>query len=284
MIQLAPITDQIGTVVSGIDVNAPIAARDFDRIYQAWIDTTILLFRGQSMTTDQQAAFTQRFGEVVSYTRKVFSENAAPEVLILSNIVESGKVIGSPVSGRVWHTDGHYLSDPPAGSLLHGIEVPPTGGDTWFANMVAAYRELPAAVKARIAGKQVVISRLQSRPYNYPDRPPPTETERAEWADMPQPMVRVHEETGAPAIYAGGNVPWRIVGMDEAESAPLVTFVQEFAVMPRFTYRHRWQAGDIIVWDNRSAMHKATYYDPAYRRRMHRTTFAQRATRSAVTE
>jgi taurine dioxygenase/putative 2-oxoglutarate oxygenase len=273
MLTLTPITPWIGTEVSGIDVNQPIAAGDFERIYRAWIDTTILLFRGQSMTQDQQVAFTARFGEVVSYTRRQFSDGES-QVLILSNIVENGRVIGSPVSGRVWHTDGHYMPDPPAGSMLHAVEVPPAGGDTWFANMFAAWEALPEAVKQRIAGEQVIISRVQSRPYNYPERGPATEAERAEWIDMPQPMVRTHPENGRKAIYAGGNVPWRIVGMDASESAPLVTFVQEFSVMPRFTYRHRWLAGDILIWDNRSAMHKATPYDLEHtRRRMHRTTF-----------
>ena len=118
-----------------------------------------------------------------SGTRSEFSENQNPEILVLSNIMEDGKLIGSPVSGRVWHTDGHYLPDPPAGSMLYAIETPPTGGDTWFANMIAAYDALPAVTKARIEDLKVVISRIQSRPYNYPDRPPPTPQQRAEWVD-----------------------------------------------------------------------------------------------------
>jgi alpha-ketoglutarate-dependent taurine dioxygenase len=278
MLELVPLTDRIGTEVRGVDVSRRIPAVDFERIYQAWIDTTILLFRDQCMDGAQQLALTDRFGARISYTRKRFSNDDAPEVLILSNVRENGRLIGSPVSGRVWHTDGHYLADPPAGSLLYAIETPPEGGDTLFANMFAAYECLPERIKARIADLRVVISRLQSRPYNYPDRPPPTEAERAEWLDMPQPVVRVHPANGRKALYVGGNVPWRIVGMDLSESAPLVTFLQEFSVMPKFVYRHRWRPGDIIVWDNRSAMHKATYYDgEKYRRRMHRTTFGERA-------
>jgi alpha-ketoglutarate-dependent taurine dioxygenase len=275
MLELLKITDAIGTEVRGIDVSQPIADSDFERIYQAWIETTILLFRDQSLTPAQQVAFTRKFGEVVSYTRSHFSESETSEVLVLSNIIEGGRVIGSPVSGRVWHTDGHYISDPPAGSMLYGIEIPP-GGDTLFANMFASYDELPELTKRQISNRQVIISRIQSRPYNYPDRPAPTDEERAEWLDVPQPMVLTHPENGRKALYVGGNVPWRVVGMDESESAPLVTFVQEFSVMRRFTYRHKWRPGDIIVWDNRSALHCATAYDQSYRRRMHRTTFAGR--------
>lgn len=283
MLDLVPMTDSIGTEVRGIDVTENIPAGVFDRIYEAWIDSTILLFRGQTMTPEQQISFTRRFGEVVRYTRSRFNEEAHPEILVLSNAVRDGKPLGSPRSGRVWHTDGHYLADPPAGSMLYAIEVPPTGGDTWFANMVAAYEALPTATKERIEGLQAVISRVQSRPYNYPDRPPPTAEERAAWVDVPQPLVRRHEISGRKALYAGGNVPWRIVGMSEDESRPLITFVQEFAVQPRFTYRHRWQPGDIILWDNRSAMHRATAYDEqVHRRLMHRTTLDDRMRPSHV--
>lgn len=278
MIELIPLSENIGTEVRGIDVTAPIPNSDFERIYDAWIDSTILLFRGQSLDPRQQVAFTDRFGERISYTRSRFSRDDAPDILILSNIRENGRLIGSPVSGRVWHTDGHFLTQPPSGSLLYAIETPPVGGDTFFANMVAAYEALPNVVKTQIADRRVIISRVQSRPYNYPDRPPPTEDERREWIDVPQPMVLPHPVSRRKALYAGGNVPWRIVGMSEAKSAPLVTFVQEFAIMPRFTYRHRWQPGDIIVWDNRSAMHRATAYDSEkYRRLMHRTTFGERS-------
>ncbi len=275
MLDLVPITDTIGTEVRGIDVTRHLSAGEFDRIYQAWIDTTILLFRGQSMTRAQHIDFTRRFGDVVSYTRTEFSEQEYPEILVLSNIAQDGKLIGSPVSGRVWHSDGHYLPNPPAGSMLYAIEVPPVGGDTWFANMIAAYDALPAVTKDRIDGLEVVISRIQSRPYNYPERPPPTAEDRAAWVDVTHPMVRTHEVSGRKALYAGGNVPWRVPGMPESQSAPLVTFVQEFSTLPLFTYRHRWRPGDIVLWDNRSAMHKATAYDQlAHRRLMHRTTLA----------
>lgn len=282
--ELVPITDSIGTEVRNVDVNT-MSDADFERMYQAWIDTTILLIRGQSMSSEQQVALTRRFGEVVSYTRPEFSRDVHPDVLVLSNIVRDGKVIGSPYSGRVWHTDGHYMERPPAGSLLYAIETPPVGGDTAFANMFAAYAALPAATKRQIEGKKVVISRIQSRPYNYPDRPPPTERQRAEWVDVPQPMVLTHPENGRKALYAGGSVPWRVVDMEEKDSAPLVTFAQEFAVMARFTYRHVWKPGDIIVWDNRSAMHRAYPYDQeAHHRHMHRTTFNQRQTGAALVQ
>ncbi len=277
MLELVPITDTIGTEVRNIDVTAPISDADFSCVYDAWLSTTILLFRDQSMTPAQHVAFAKRFGEAVSYTRSRFSEPDHPEILVLSNLTREGTLIGTPASGRVWHTDGHYLAQPPAGSMMYAIEVPRRGGDTWFANMSAAYEALPARAREMAEGLRVIISRVQSRPYNYPERPPPTAKERAAWLDVPQPLIRTHEVTGRKSIYAGGNVPWRIEGMPEHRSAPLVTFLQEFSVQPTFTYRHRWRPGDIILWDNRAAMHRATPYDEHDDRRlMHRVTIASK--------
>ncbi|MGW0536495.1 TauD/TfdA dioxygenase family protein [Streptomyces sp. NPDC003032] len=285
MLELVPITDGIGTEVRGVDVTRPLSDRDFDRIYQAWIDTTVLLIRGQDMIPVEHIEFTRRFGEVFAYTRSQFNDVEHPEILILSNLTKDGKPIGSAYSGRVWHSDGAYLTDPPVGSMLYAREIPPTGGDTWYGNMFAAYEALPQPVKERIEDLKVVISRVQSRPYNYPDRPAPTEKERAEWADVSHPLVRVHEENGRKALYAGGNVPWRIEGLSEDESAPLITFLQEFAIQPRFTYRHQWQVGDIVLWDNRSAMHRATPYDHVnHHRLLHRTTITGRRPAAAAAE
>lgn len=273
MVTLRPLTDTIGTEVLGVDIGKPIPSGVFDRIFDAWIRTTILLFRDQSLSPAQQIAFTRCFGDVAVYTRSEFSHPEHAEILILSNIQKDGKLIGSPVSGRVWHSDGHYLREPPAASLLYAIEVPPLGGDTWFANMYAAYESLPSKVKTLLEGRNVIISRVQSRPYNYPSRPPVTQKERAAWPDMVQPLVRTHPVSGRKALYVGGNVPWRIEGMQEHESAPLISALQVFAVQPEFTYIHAWRPGDLIVWDNRSAMHHATAYDAAnHRRLMHRTT------------
>lgn len=266
---LSPLT---GVEAHGVDVHS-ISDGEFDEIYQAWLKNSVLLIRGQSLSPGEQVEFASRFGETLAYTRSHFNHEEFPEILRLSNLTRDGKPIGSAYSGRVWHSDGAYLEEPPAASMLHAIEIPDQGGDTLYANMYAAYDDLPERVKERIADWRVVISRVQSRPYNYPDRPAPTEVERAEWIDVTHPVVKVHEETGRKSLYIGGNVPWRIVGMGPGESDPHVTFLQEFAAQPKYVYRHRWQVGDIVLWDNRSAMHRATYYDDVRTRRLlHRAT------------
>jgi alpha-ketoglutarate-dependent taurine dioxygenase len=278
VLTLRPLTDTIGTEVFGVDLAEPLLASDFDKLQEAWLDSTILLFRNQSMTPAQQLAFTRRFGEPVSYTRSQNALPGYPEILVLSNLKHNGVPVGAPIAGRYWHSDGQFLKEPPAGSFLYGIEVPQSGGDTWFANMYAAYNALPESTKMRIEGRKVVISRVQSRPYNYPDKPPVTAAERAAWPDVLQPLVRTHPQTGRKALYVGGNVPWRVEGMPTAESDILIPELQAFATQPQFVYIHQWCAGDAILWDNRSAMHRATSYDEINQRRlMHRTTIAGEA-------
>ncbi len=281
--ELVPIKDGIGIEVKGIDVTKNLSDSDYEAMYQAWVDNCILLIRNQHVSTEQHVEFSKRFGRLVSYTRPKFSESEEPEVLVLSNIKKDGQYIGSPFSGRVWHTDGHYLTDPPAGSWMHAIQVTPTGGQTWFANMMAAYDALPKTVKEKIADLKVIISRLQSRPYNYPNRSSPTEAEKKEWVAIAHPLVRTHEINGRKALYAGGNVPWRIVDMPKVQSDPLITYLQEFSTQERFTYCHQWAPGDLLLWDNRSSLHKATKYDEENDiRLMHRTTIASRASNLCV--
>lgn len=275
MFTFKPLSTNIGAEVIGVDARKNLTSSEKNELSNAWLKYGILLFRGQVLTQDEQVNFTKNFGEITQYTREKFSHEKNADILILSNITKEGKLIGSPISGRVWHTDGHYLTCPPSGSLLYAVIVPPEGGDTLFANMSKAWDELPEEIKIKIESLRVIISRVQSRPYNYPDRPPVTEAERIEWKDVSHPAVRTHPNTGAKALYVGGNVPWQIENMAEEESLPLITWLQEFSVMERLTYRHKWLAGDMILWDNRCVMHKATWYDGAkYQRLMHRTTLS----------
>lgn len=274
-LQLRPASDALGVEVSGIDLSVPFAAATFDRLYAAWVASGLLVFRRQALSPQDQIAFTRRFGEVLIYTRSENAHPEHPEVLILSNLRKHGRALGSPASGRYWHTDGHFLRRPPSASILYALHAPRQGGDTHFANMARAYDDLPAALKAQINDRRVIISRVRSRPYNYPDKPPVTAEERAAWPDMDQPMVRTHAVTGQKALYVGGNVPWRVAGMPEAESTPLIRGLQAHAIQPAYLHVHRWRRGDVLVWDNRTLLHRATGYDAIRtRRHMHRTSAA----------
>lgn len=276
MLETQPIKENIGTEIRGVDLSGQVSDRDFDVIYDAWLSTTVLLFPDQKITPDQQIAFTKRFGEIVAYydpTERAVPDH--PEILLLSNLDHNGKLTGKSTSAYLWHADGHYLEEPPCGSLLYARMIPPTGGDTWFTNTQRAYELLPETTKDRIAGKKLIISRVRSRPYNFPEKPPPTPQQIASWPDVSHEIAKLHPVTGKRSLYVGSNVPWLIEGMSEEESTPLITELQAHAVQPDLVYKHKWRVGDLVMWDNMSSMHKANPYPIGeFGRIMHRTTIA----------
>jgi taurine dioxygenase len=265
----------LGAEVRGIDLAQPLSNETARILRAAWLEHGVLVLREQDMTPAQQIAFTRRLGEPFVYTRSENAHRDHPELLILSNVIENDRPLGAAISGRYWHTDGHFLAEPPAGTLLWAKLLPPIGGDTWFANMTAAYEALPRPTAARIDGLRILVSRVDSLPYHYPERPAPPPNQREIWPDMAHPLVRTHPETGRKALYFGGIVPWRIVGMKASESRALLEELQAFALAPPFVYVHRWEPGDAVLWDNRGVAHRATEYNMTkYQRTMYRTTIA----------
>ncbi len=274
-LSLRPLSPVLGAEVEGVDLRADLPGTTVRTIRQAWLRYGVLLFRRQDPEPSQLVAFTRRFGEPVVYTRSENARTDHPEVLMLSNARAAGRPVGAAISSRYWHTDGHFLECPPAGTLLYGKQVPAEGGDTWFAHMGAAYRRLPDSLRGEIDGRAFLMDRVQTLPYHYPDRQIPGPGQKLLWPDMPQPLVRTHPETGAQALYIGGLVPWRIVGMDRERSDALMARLHAVAFDQTFCWRHRWQPGDLLMWDNRTLAHQATAYDmERYTRTMYRTTIA----------
>jgi alpha-ketoglutarate-dependent taurine dioxygenase len=273
MVGLLPLSDALGFQIIHVDLALPIANKDWATIRAAWIEGGVLLFRNQHLTEKDHLAFAGRFGRIKRYNTASNEHARYPEILVFSNLLMNGGSIGAPMSGQYWHTDGHFLREPPSASILHGLKVPPVGGDTWFANMIKAYEILPSQTKRSIAGRRAIISRAQARMYISPDRGPMSEEERAAWPEVMHPMVRTHPISGRKALYVGGGVPWAIEGMSQDDGTSLMSEVQAFAVRPEFTWRHVWCAGDVLVWDNRSIIHRATPYDVvAHQRHLHRVT------------
>lgn len=271
-LQLRPAGSLFGVEAHGIDLSEPLADSIFERLHRAWTEAGLLVVRRQSLSPEAQIALTRRFGDIFSYTLSANAHPHHPEVLLLSNLRRGGRPCGTPGSGRYWHTDGHYLPVPPGASILHAVHAPRSGGDTLFANTADAYDRLPATLKRRIEGLRVIISRERTRPYHYPDKPPVTDAERAAWPEVDHPVVRTHPVTGRKSLYVGGIVPYRIEGMGEDESNPLVTELQRYTTDPEYVHVHRWRAGDLVVWDNRTVIHRGTAYDERRsRRHIHRT-------------
>jgi len=272
-IEFRPLRESIGVEAVGVDLSKSMSDETFKKIHQTWLDRTILLLRGQTMSVQEHIAFSQRFGKLEIHTLPQYTLPKHPEIFVVSNVTKDGRHIGAPKSGRHWHSDSQYLKKPSAGSLLHAKEVPSKGGDTLFTNLFAAYEALPTLMRRKINGLKVRHSRINAWSVSYPDRAPMTEEERTKVPDVVHPLVRTHPETGRKALWIGGNVAWKIIGMSEEDGRALIRELQEFATQQRFVYRHEWRVGDAILWDNRSTMHCATSFDEIkYQRVMYRTT------------
>jgi len=246
-------------------------------IEAAWFRHSVLVFRDLDMTPAEHVAFSRRLGPLHIMVPGEFNLPGQPEVWAVGNAEENGKPLGLRGAGMGFHTDGEDKQVPNAGSFLYGRIVPPEGGDTLFADMVGAYAALPAAVKAKIAGRRGRFSRADMHAINYPDMRPYTPEELAARPDVYHPLVRRHDRSGRVSLYVGR---WAcdVEGLPKDEGRALIAYLQEFARQDRFVYRHRWRDGDALLWDNRCTQHCATPFDEArYTRLMHRTTLEGQA-------
>jgi taurine dioxygenase len=274
-LQLEHLTPFIGSSVHGIDLREPVADADFAVLRDALNQRSLLLFRGQQIDESQHVAFSRRFGTLLGHVLTQFLKKEHPEVYVLSNVSENGKPIGNHKEGWNWHSDLSYKAEPSLGALLYAVEVPPVEGDTFFASMHAAYDALPESTKTRIRHLTATHSYANYYGKAFADRNPLTAEQLAATPDVVHPLVRTHPETGRLSLYVGQDVVKKIDGLPEDESTALLAELNEHAISPPFSYRHQWLAGDLLIWDNRCTMHRATPYDDIkYRRVMHRTTVA----------
>ena len=267
-----PLTEALGAEVRGCDLSRDLDETTVRDLRQAWLDHSLLLFRDVAMTHHEHVAFTRRFGPLHIMPQTQYNHPECQEVFVLSNAKRNGRPAGMRRVGLGWHTDGEDKVRPNAGSLLYAHEVPPEGGDTFFASMYAAYEALPPAIKTRIESRKARFSRIALHHVHYPEEPPLTEAAIASWPDVFHPLVRIHPESGRKSIYIGR---WAcgIVGMPDDEAKTLLGELMDFVTQDDFVYRHSWRKGDALLWDNRCTMHCATPYDETkYRRHMHRTT------------
>lgn len=282
-IEVHPFDAGLGADIAGVDIRAPLAPIDRDQILAAWHTHLVVRFRGQPMTDDQHMAFTRNFGELEFAAEKLV-ENAygvrsdttnrtgvPPQIAVISNIVENGKAIGALGSGEAfWHTDSSFVEIPPAGSFLRSIEVPPSGGATYFLNMYAAYEALPDALKQRVAGLQAVHAMTHSSS-GVPRKGFETITDVTQVPGPHHPLVRTHPDTGRQCLFLGRRLNAYIRGLSVAESEGLLNQLWAHATQEKFIWRQDWQVGDLIIWDNRCVMHRRDPFDPSARRLMHRT-------------
>src|SRR5215472_83693 len=254
-----------GVTITGIDLAEPLAPEAKGRILEAFRDHHVVVFPAQALTREQQYGFARNFGEVQPSGQPGSKRHAVAHVI--SNLDKDGNPVdrsASPVGNHRWHTDKSWHAVPPLLTMLHAVELPPSGGDTEFANTLMAYAALPEEAKRRIAELQVVFrwgARGGKAIVATRDEPP-----------VDHPLVRTHPDTGSKALYLGNHAS-HIQGMPEAEGASLLAELLEHATQWQFVYAHRWRKGDLVMWDNRCLLHRAVanYEMGKYRRVLHRS-------------
>lgn len=266
-------THHIGAEIEGIDLSRPISQDEFADINEALVTHAVLVFRGQDLPPKMHVDFASRFGPLVGHLVKRFARDDYPEVTLISNVVnDKGEKIGADRAGMVWHSDMSYFKRPMLGSMLYGVECPAEGADTEFASMFAAHDALHLAMRERLSTLRGVHDYAWHYETYLSHRPPLTEAEKAKAPPVTHPALRTHPVSGRKAVYVGEGLTRTMEGMPEEEGRRLVVEVSQFATQPQFVYRHKWKVGDLVFWDNRSTMHRATEFDNSQRRLMRRTT------------
>jgi alpha-ketoglutarate-dependent taurine dioxygenase len=266
------------------DLSQPIDEPTFAEIERLFHDNVVVFFRHQRLTEEQHIGFSRRFGELEIHIVKKYLLPGYPEILLISNIRdEKGEHIGLADAGFTWHSDTSYRRFPSRCSLLYAKEVPHDAGgdplgDTVFANCIAAYEALPERMKRRLHGLKAIHRYSSRRRIDNSPRPKLTAAQLAETPDIAHPVVRTHPYTGRKALYITAGECVGIVSesggsMPEDEALDLIAELDAHCVRPEFCYRHSWRVGDLVMWDNASAMHLAICdYALPQRRLMHRTT------------
>jgi alpha-ketoglutarate-dependent 2,4-dichlorophenoxyacetate dioxygenase len=262
--------------VDGADITRPLDDLTWSAIRAAFEEHSVLLFRGQPLDDDTQIAFSRRFG-ALEVTRSMNPAAGTPFARQSNLDIKTGDVIPPDdrrmvyqLANMLWHSDSSFKPVPSLCSLLSGRIVPPAGGATELASARAAYPSLPEPLRRRAETLSVVHdfswSRDQVRPGFY------TAEERAVYPPVRHPLVRVNPVNGQPALFLGAHAS-HVEGLPIAEGRALLRTLLDHVTQPRFVYRHEWEEGDLIVWDNRCVLHRATPYDTAkHRRLMQRTT------------
>jgi taurine dioxygenase len=263
-----PLSPNLGAELLDIDLARGVDNALFREIYAAFLRYQVLLFGPQDLPPARQVEFARRFGEVQIHVMNQYHADGHPELYRLSNLDEHGNPNGRhPDKGTLaWHTDGSWRRVTGQATIIYGEVVAGEGGETHFCDMYGAYERLSPDWKNRIADLRAVHNLDFSRTRRHGEDPM-TEAQRREVPPVDHPIVRTHPETGRKCLFLGDHAE-SIVGMDYDAGRALIEALNALAIHPDLTYEHRWTPGELLVWDNRCLMHRATEYDPAVQRRV----------------
>ncbi len=287
-IKYSALCDQLGALVEGFDFSQDPDAATRDDLYQLWLEHGLLLIRGSHANPENQIRFSKLFGELEAHPLKSIRSGEFPELMELN----SEDTRTSPISqwdgedwiGRLgWHKDLIYTGKPNRGAILRAVHLPRQDGQTGYGDQAKAYDALSDEMKARIEGLKVIYRfevNLYRMPFldtsayvagpGAPDKP--SDLGFPDFPDSRYPLVLVHPETGRKILNVCPMFLVKVEGMAESESDALLTELVAHVTKPEFCYKHQWQAGDMILWDNWRYMHSAPGVKPGEKRLIHRTT------------
>jgi len=264
-----PLSDHTGIAVEGVDLSKHVPDALVKEMYQAYLDRSVLVVRGQKLDPHQTLAAAKLFGVPFIQHNTRFQLPECPEIHYLSNQdnFPDGKRY---IPGEGYHTDHSNAPEPPKATILHAVQLPSSGGDTQFVNMGLAHETLDAETRARI--EDVQAEHVYQASHSERKLVGLTEQRKREVApSVIHPLVRTHAETNRIALYINPIRIERLLGMDNAQALPLLDRLLEHAIQPQHQYRHKWQQGDFVMWDNRNLLHKANGdYDMAETRYLYR--------------
>ena len=273
-IQVLPNDCPMGAEVEGVDLSQPLPPAVIEKIKSAWLEHIVLVFRNQSLTDAQLVRFGQYFGELhrVKYEDRERPPGVPMEIELISNIIVDGEPIGLLGNSEVaWHTDMSMFEEPASATILYGEEVTSSEGGTRFANLYKAYEELGDDIKSRIKDKRSIHDSAYMADgvvrAGYERI-----TDKSRGPGARHPIVRTHPETGKQALYLGREGYGYILGLPVDESDALLDALWQHMVQPRYVWEHRWERGDVVMWDNRCTTHSRGKMESGRPRLLRRVT------------
>jgi taurine dioxygenase len=257
-----------------------------DRLRELWARHPVLVIRRQALSERELAEFSALFGPLERVVRTEWASPVVPEVGLISNLKDGqAQPIGGLGDGELqWHSDQSYMINPATGAALYGVELPSEGGTTSWVDLAAAHAELPDRLKRLVEGRHGVFSYVKRLAgYQGVDQVISSEAKR-KTPPVLHPLIHTHPVTGRRALYLDSTTTIGIAGMDDASGSAILDEIYSYATRSEFVYRHDWQIGDVVMWDNGSTMHRREPFDPTARRLMKRTTIFLSRERHIVPE
>ncbi|HYO56253.1 TauD/TfdA family dioxygenase [Archangium sp.] len=269
-----PLTEHFGAEILDLDVRK---AQDLGgEILRLLLEHQVLVIRNQELSARDFVDFARSLGTIKPFLLSNYHHPEFKEILITSNEKVDGKPLGVARVGNFWHSDSSYIKDPANTTMLYGIKVPPTGGDTLFASTYRAWDELDGGLKVKLHNKMAVHTirkryKVTAADVGFSLREIDDQL-KVKVPDVEHPVVRPHPLTGRPALYVSEGYTLKINGLDAQENADMLEYLHEYMTSKDKVYAHKWRVGDILLWDNPSLIHAAGPTDPNIPRTMFRIT------------